>query len=528
MASIKIDRRFFANVRKDYSNFALAFAREALQNCVDYGRRTIKVTLSLVDGNTLCVFENDGRAMTADEAENKLLALGATGKDFHGTIGGFGRAKEVLYFTNLQYQITSGSLVITGSGGDYTLTETVNYFPGTRSEVLLEGDLVDKLAAQFQFIAIYSQFSQLLELDVRGTSLITNVANRRGVLKCDFDWAKVYVNKSLKVGTLFVRIGGLVMFAENLVNFDGAVFVELQGSSGDLLTSNRDGLQYEYRRELLDFISLISVDRRKAFRKRLPKFERYQGRKLTPAVRQEILSCDTLPRGVVGGEVVNTEKAAVFSLVAPTRDLGAVPVEQLKETVEAGPVVLGPEAKVEYVGVDLARPQQPLVATPAPVKVEIGHDFILENDMDHRIPTKFRPESFSASSKKLLKSWVRVLLEVHRILRHSASFSVGFSFCRMEDGEYTRAQHCCSSDFGTVYFLTPAVFDEACETKQKVRPVLNLRNQEDRMQIIALAAHEVVHGMGYGSHDESYAAKLTEVMGQLLPHYNTLKACFRG
>lgn len=522
MASIKIDRRFFANVRKDYSNFALAFAREALQNCVDYGRRTIRVQISLVDGNTLCVFENDGPVMTADEAENKLLSLGATGKDFAGTIGGFGRAKEVLYFTNLQYQITSGSLVITGSGGDYSLTQADNYLAGTRSEVLLEGDLVSSLERQFQFIAGFSNFRQTLELSVNGQPSQPIPSVRRGLLKCDFDWASVYVNKSLPVGTLFVRIGGLVMFAEYLVNFSGAVFVELQGSSGDLLTSNRDGLQYQYRRELTDFISLISVDRRRAFRQRRPRFERYEGRKLAVSVRHEILSQETLPPGEEG-VVQQTEKAAIFSLVSPA----AKKPSPRAEAVEVSPVETGPLSQVSaadttpYVG-------GALVSEPAPVKVEIGHDFILENDMDHRIPSKFRPESFSASSKKLLKSWVRVLLEVHRILERSAAFSVGFSFCRMEEEGYTRAQYVNSSDFGSVYFLTPAVYDESCPTKQKVRPVLNLGNKADRMQIIALAAHEVVHGMGFDSHDEAYASQLTEVMGRLLPHYGTLKACFRG
>ena len=85
---ISVGRRFYQSIREQYSNYPLAFAREALQNCIDYGRSQISIDIFLEGNNTRCVFSNDGRAMSLDEIHGKLFTLGESGKEFQGTVGG--------------------------------------------------------------------------------------------------------------------------------------------------------------------------------------------------------------------------------------------------------------------------------------------------------------------------------------------------------------------------------------------------------------------------------------------------------
>ena len=93
---VKIGPSFFAKVFNDYSSWTWAFVREALQNGIDAPGST-EVRFEVQSGtDTTIAFQNDGSPMTEEELVGKFLALGESGKNFQGTIGGMGRAKELL------------------------------------------------------------------------------------------------------------------------------------------------------------------------------------------------------------------------------------------------------------------------------------------------------------------------------------------------------------------------------------------------------------------------------------------------
>src|SRR5262249_9698442 len=116
--SVTIGPKFFKKAFNDYADKFWAFVREVMQNSIDCGSTWVRVDLRLTgDGGTLVIVENNGEAMTRDTLVNKLLSLGESGKDFQaGAVGGFGKAKEILYFAHKHYQIESGLWVVEGSG----------------------------------------------------------------------------------------------------------------------------------------------------------------------------------------------------------------------------------------------------------------------------------------------------------------------------------------------------------------------------------------------------------------------------
>ena len=50
----------------------------------------------------------------------------------NGAVGGFGKAKELLYFAHRAYKIQTGHLIVEGSGAGYDLHRSDDYLPGHR------------------------------------------------------------------------------------------------------------------------------------------------------------------------------------------------------------------------------------------------------------------------------------------------------------------------------------------------------------------------------------------------------------
>jgi len=136
---IKIGPEFFAKAKNDYNDWHWAIIREFMQNSIDCGSDTIGISINLDnDGETSLVVENNGEPMTRDIMENKLLSLGSSGKEFKDSVGGFGKAKEILYFCHSAYTIKSGNIVVKGSGAEYTIEQSDDKVDGTASAILIQ------------------------------------------------------------------------------------------------------------------------------------------------------------------------------------------------------------------------------------------------------------------------------------------------------------------------------------------------------------------------------------------------------
>ena len=164
--SVQIGPEFFQKSKNDYNDWRWAIIREFVQNGIDAPNSSaISIKIERDGENTRLTVSNNGAPMDEDTLVNKLLALGASGKDGINTTGGFGKAKEILYFAHLEYEIVTGNLRVKGSGAGYDLEHMNMTWNGTVSEVLIEGDHVEELNRIAYSYIFMTQWSGVFDLN---------------------------------------------------------------------------------------------------------------------------------------------------------------------------------------------------------------------------------------------------------------------------------------------------------------------------------------------------------------------------
>jgi hypothetical protein len=467
--SVSVGPRFFRKAFNDYSDKYWAFAREVMQNSIDCGSTHISVTIGeLDDVKTLVVVENNGDVMTQDVLINRLLSLGESGKDFNGSVGGFGKAKEILYFAHQSYMIETGPLQVEGCGAGYNLLHREEAVAGTRSSVVWEGERADALRSAFRRFIELAGTGKRVTYEIDGEIVVPGIKPGRLERTLDHEgapWAEVRISKT-EANVLVVRIGGIPMFYSTC-DFKAAVVVDLLGSSADRLTSNRDGLKWPYSSQLSEFTTTVAVDRQTAFKLEKPIYTRYAGEKLQrPQAGTGIATLD---------DMILSWVTAARADTSPPKG-GAGIMVQIQAQVEAPKVNL------------------------------LGHEFIVKNCVRKSVPKEFDPDGlvFSGHARWLVKAWAGCLLELYDLHQIDNPFSVGFVL-----SEDCIAQAETGSDYGTVYYLNPCVVSKRRNTRRY--------NKGKRFEIVASAAHEFVHGaLNESYHGEDFANKLTEVMAKVM------------
>lgn len=477
MAQIKIGPEFFAKAKNDYSDWHWALVREFFQNCVDCGSSRITFDVTERDGKTIVVVTNNGRPMSQDILVNKLLSLGSSGKEFNGTVGGFGKAKEILYFCHVNYTIETGNLICIGSGATYELDVTDRPFKGTRSTIEIDGRHSAILTEYAKRFVSFSQVSARFILN--GCEYDLNL--RRGYFRRDLSFGKVYTNRQYE-NLMVVRIGGIPMFLRHC-KFEGCVIVELNGTSLQNLTSNRDGLHYRASSEMESFLYELTTNKRKALKQNATQYLKYAGSKLraTKGLLQKA-------QVVLSGLVPTAAKA-----VAGVSDADC--------------------------GYDETANIQNLPASQRRT-LQIASSFVIKNETGKVVRPQYRPEhqGFCIYAFRLVMIWTQLLIKLHEIFKMDEEFSVGFLF---GDNE-TEALYEKSSEHGVLYLINPVKIDG-----NKWLRRYRCGCKEDLNQLLSTALHEIVHGMGYGEHNEDYSSKLTDAVAKVLNQQTEVRKCFR-
>jgi hypothetical protein len=465
---ITIGPEFFAKAKNDYDNWHWAIIREFLQNSIDCGSDLIEITVQEFQGQTRLTVLNNGEPMTKDILVNKLLALGGSGKNFAGSVGGFGKAKEILYFCHENYVITSGQWTVMGSGAGYDLIEADEFANGTVSTIVIDEDCYEDLLEQINNFAAYGQWNGTLTVNGR----THKVKQHKGSPRKQMGFGTVYTNNS-HPNTLIVRMNGIPMFFD-YCSLDKCVVIELNGKSSDVLTSNRDGLNYPFRSQLSQFIVDLATNKRKALKQRnYTEYTRFEGAKLGHRTK-----CNIANMIVSEDDPLQVENRAIVPAIE----------SEDNKTITA--------------------PRTSITAA----EIAIDTEFIIKNDSGQKVPNYYNPGSyqFSSYSQKLVKYWTRIMLQLYRLFEKNGEFSIGFVF----DDE-CEAQH-ENKDYGRVYYLNPCV--------RNFRKRFKLT---ERDRILSIAVHEFVHGLGYSGHDESYAGKLTDVFGVVMKNRKLFNWCFK-
>lgn len=514
---ITIGPEFFAKARNDYDNWQWALMREFFQNSIDCGSDKIEVVINEANGSTLVTVLNDGDPMTEDILTEKLLCLGGSGKNFEGTTGGFGKAKEILYFCHESYVIRSGQHKVEGSGASYDLTQD-QYFDGTLSQISIEGyHEAELLEAIDQFIQTAQWSGEFVINDVRRKADL-----RKGSPRRDLGFGKVYTNKSFKY-RMIIRINGVPMFITR-TGFDRCVIVELKGASDEVMTSNRDGLVSPFKSELSDFITELSVDKRSALknRNRGPRYTQYRGTKLC---HQQALDVAGIVDGSPSPVRAEYPGDSEVSTVETEYDEDAVEGVDVAGDAEVNAPVMHAEGTTHYGSSAAAYSGSPAEIELRRQVASLGTNFILKNETDLKVPNYYDPGSgeFSTYSHKLVRIWGRVMLEMHRLFDREAEFSIGFIFDEGETGA-TEAE-CEQGDYGLVYYLNPCrIVEQQASYSKSFKKRFKLT---ERDRIIAIGAHEFVHALGFGWHDERYANRLTDVLAVVMKNRKRFNWCFR-
>jgi len=510
MAQVKIGREFFAKSKLDYGNWRWALIREFAQNSIDCGSDRVEFCVELNDdGNTVLTVINDGPPMDRDILVNKLLCLGGSGKNFEGSVGGFGKAKELLYYSNLSYEIMTGGLIVAGSGADYEISEASDLFDGTRSCVVIEGDHIRDLVAACERFARFCQWSGAFVVNGVERACVCYKGSRRK----DLDFGTVFTNNA-DSNTCVVRVNGIPMFT-NWCQLNKLVVIEIFGKSSDVLTSNRDGLVYPFAGQLSAFITELAVDRQSALRSaRVPRYEHFVGSKLAHISSNRISS------------LVNVSAKSDFSASGDSVKLADVPAGvSIRPLGDSGSSGGSLEFSWDFKG--SSGSSRPSTGSFEMVEsrrvVTVGEDFVLKNESGLVVPDYYRPDSdgFSSYSKKLVKYWGRVLLELHRLFDVESAFSVGFVF-----DEDCEAQFELSDSYGKVYYVSPAKIVEQSSTYSKSFKKRFKLTERDRL--IAIALHEFVHGIGNSWHDEIFANVFTDYAAAVMKNRKSFNWCFQG
>ena len=233
---------FAKGMRRDYSNYRKAIARELTQNSYDAGSSFISFVFGYED-KTIRIID-DGCGMSREVILEKLLVLGESFKT-EGSVGGFGKAKEILFFPHEWYKIFTRDILVQGKGSEYTIQQGMPLANGVTIIIkLLPEESISDMKFSFQD---YLRFTKGIDVYIDNEKI---EQDKIGRLTKSLGFADIYQIKGEESKYASIRVKGIEMFQRYIGYGKGKITVELKGKSTDLLTSNRDGLNNEYRDEL--------------------------------------------------------------------------------------------------------------------------------------------------------------------------------------------------------------------------------------------------------------------------------------
>lgn len=254
---------FFKRVVKDYQSWRAALVREYIQNSFDAG--ATKIDFIFRDGVLLC--EDNGSGMSWQTVEEYLLTLGGTGKDGDKPVGGFGVAKEILYFSWPKWSIETGDIRVVGREGTYKRTDNVDRVKGVRSKIQV-GDILGKEESVRLLIEAYLMLSDLGNVEVTyNGNLLTTPPLVRGEKIYSIEGLGNLYQENSNIRGVFKETGGITVLAHSILymfsirNYSKTCYVfDITHDSYNCLTANRDGFTDEWSDEFAKMFGKILID----------------------------------------------------------------------------------------------------------------------------------------------------------------------------------------------------------------------------------------------------------------------------
>ena len=270
--SVSVPHSFFKKAKKEYASWKFAFFRELLQNSIDAGAKNINVSIQRKNNNDVFIeFVDDGKGMSKNTLVNAFLALGGSEKNIETDIGGFGYAKTLILFAHKEYEIQTRNNNVKGCGGQYNIEQTSESFNGTRVSVLMskKDDLDD-----YNIVTETNMVDELKDViaysDLKVSICLNGEEINNKPTKEDYSYntpiGKLHFSDDTDgcVSYLWVRINGLAMFSHSVYSETESCFkgyIDLTKKPTEVLTSNRDALKGQSRREFNAIFEKLQQER---------------------------------------------------------------------------------------------------------------------------------------------------------------------------------------------------------------------------------------------------------------------------
>jgi hypothetical protein len=512
----------FSHILRDYSEWREKWFREVIQNGVDAGARNIACSVQeQADGTWLVSCEDDGRGMNQDTILNKFLAEAGTTKTVGGTLGGFGRAKELLTWPWLAWEMHTQDWQLTGVGKAEPDMEPAPYRKGTRLSVVMPADKATTAAAAIAFIGKCNV--PHVKFTVNGEVIKARLAPG-DVLRDVEGQIEVCYDKKAKdpFKAVIVRVKSgdvsLAMFSYNpyIDDFDsipGQITIEIIGRSVDILTSNRDGFEnHQLKRAVERFVGELAVDSGAALRKKKGLIrEKYEGKRYrAEATSTQSALLQTLgrmqPEGKRDGTAHDLSKDQITEMVNTLLGFADDSDEEsltLRVRADSAEVMLG------GMGVRGANHMEAIAK-----QLAWQPSFYLRNDVENfNVPKKYRPEHMTKQIRLLASLWAEMCRFVMMQLGSSVEFGVGFCFEDPDDLDSALAMYCREGDEHWL-LVNPVIGDPRREEHESLSisgdVVVRRRTIPAEDYLYALAVHECTHmADGITGHNVSFASALT-------------------
>lgn len=488
---------FLTMAKADYRSYRAALPREFYQNSIDAGATEIEVKFVSSD-RRIDVFDN-GSGMKKPVLA-KLLTLGGSYKDGDDAVGGFGKAKDLLYFSWTRYQILTDRFKVTGKGAGYTL-EANEFVQGTRASIWIpKAEDMDSLRSFFIEIASRMEVSCRIAVD---GEVIESRYDRGDGSHHDFGWAKLYINEAVENDShMHFRINGVWMFSEYIGNIGARLTLELASKSVECLNSNRDSLKERYAEEVAKLTRKIAADRKAILNPPkvmasgiLPGTGKVQ---VTPSesqfragIAREQLAAGSLPSTKKGLAQSVSDLASLMTGVAEEVAYERIMIAA-KEVFDAGGCVNGSEvdeARLDFIG------YQP--------------DFFV----NHEVDDTDRVQKFLSSKYGtiLADMWTEVVKQILLDDDNYISFTAGFDFDEDKEASFRMLQ-----DGNIIVSINPDKVLGGSKSPLKKRWMLVEYLKE-------MAIHELAH-MRYRYHDEEFVNEMTRLRFKTMPSHYAYKA----
>ena len=528
---VRIPPNYFRDTaRRPYAamGWERALAREIEQNARDAGATWIEFKLFHKD--RALIFEDDGCGMSLDIIRNKLLVMGGSHKP-PGAVGGFGKAKEILFLAWERYQILTndgtGCLEVNGVGSDYEIRKVsgeMSVTEGTWCRIFFPPDVnLSDLAGKMKIQLQLSQGKARVfwhEPDHADCSLRYDLCQLPlGQHIRELPWCDVYVartrsGRKLDDPLCHIRLRGIHMFGRWIGNRKAQVIVEVKGDSVDAMNESRTSLSSDRNAELDRLINEIVVDPATALKPKpkatwnliegtgairvIPKLEVQEavGRMslgLAEMLEGGRMSAHGMVEGARAGDrwvetlarATDTDLATVAGLAGRIRWAA----DTLHHQIDDGRVMAGAE------GDQLVKIVKVMCAEP---------DFVV-HALARGTASHMTPPTWSPKYRLLGKMWEWVVKRVLVDAELWIDFSPGFTFVDDREAEYSKMDRNHAGMENSFHAIMLAPMRNGKPYFNKLSPGMVLGHE-----LLELAIHEAAH-VRYPEHNEEFVQEMHRI-----------------